>query len=127
MLLAISAYNKPHVWHRFVNTTDVVATLEQILGLGSLSQFDYFGRPLQEVFSETPDLTPYKAIIPAQSLNEKNPDDKNSKASLALELDKEDRSDDALFNRILWATMKGDKSPFPGAQHVSLQQLQQEQ
>jgi DNA-binding beta-propeller fold protein YncE len=127
VMLAISAYSKPQVWHRFVNTTDVLATLEQILGLGALSQFDYYGRPLLEVFSETPDLTPYKAIIPAQSLDEKNPDGKSAQASLALELDKEDRSDDALFNRILWAVIKGDSPPFPGPQHVSLQQLQQEQ
>ena len=127
VMFVISAYNKPQVWHRFVNTTDVLATVEGILGLGSLSQFDYFGRPLLEVFSETPDLTPYKAIVPAQSLDEKNPDDKNAKASLALDLDKEDRSDDALFNQILWTAIKGDNPPLPGPRHVSLQHLQQEQ
>jgi YVTN family beta-propeller protein len=126
VMLAISAYNKPQVWHRFVNTTDVLSTIEQILGLGSLSQFDYFGRPLLDVFSQTPDLTPYKAIVPAQSLDERNPDDKDSKASLALALDKEDQSDDMLFNRILWTAIKGDRSPFPIPKHVSLQQLQQE-
>jgi hypothetical protein len=127
VMFVISAYNKPHVWHRFVNTTDVLATVEQILGLGSLSQFDYFGRPLLEVFSQTPDFTPYKAIVPEQSLDEKNPDDKNAEASLALELDREDRSDDALFNRILWTAIKGSNSPYPGPQRVSLQKLQQEQ
>ena len=62
-----------------------------------------------------------------QSLDEKNPDDKNAKASLALDLDKEDRSDDALFNQILWTTIKGRNPPLPGPRHVSLQQLQQEQ
>jgi hypothetical protein len=127
VMLVISAYNRPQVCHRFVNTTDVLATMEQILGLGSLSQFDYFGHPFQEVFSQTSDLTPYKAILPAQSLDEKNPDDRNAKASLALELDKEDRSDDALFNQILWTTVKGDNPPFPSPRHISLQKLQQEQ
>jgi hypothetical protein len=127
VMLVISAYNRSQVWHRFINTTDVLATMEQILGLGSLSQFDYFGRPLLEVFSGTPDLTPYQAIVPGQLLDEKNPDDKNAKASMALELDKEDRSDDALFNQILWTAMKGGNQPFPGQRHVSLQKLQQEQ
>jgi DNA-binding beta-propeller fold protein YncE len=127
VMFVVSAYNKPQVWHRFVNTTDVLATMEQILGLGSLSQFDYFGHPLLEVFSETPDPTPYKAIVPEQSLDEKNPNNRNAQASLALDLDKEDRSDDELFNRILWAAIKGDNLPFPGRQHVSLQKLQQEQ
>ena len=127
LMFVISAYNKPQVWHRFVNTTDVLATMEQILGLGSLSQFDYYGRPLLEVFSETADLAPYKAMVPEQSLDERNPDDKNARASLALDLDKEDRSNDAIFNQILWAVIKGDNPPFPGPQHVSLQKLQQEQ
>jgi DNA-binding beta-propeller fold protein YncE len=106
VMLVVSAYNKPQVWHRFVNTTDVLATIEQILELGTLSQFDYFGRPLLEVFSETPDFTPYKALVPEQSLDEKNPDDKNAKAYMALELDKEDLSEDALFNHILWTEIK---------------------
>jgi len=127
IMFAISAYNKPQAWHRFANTTDVLATVEEILDLGTLSQFDYFGRPLREVFSAIPDFTPYKAIVPAQSLDEKNPDDKNAKASLALNLDREDQSGDALFNRILWAAIKGNALPFPAVRHVSLQQLQQEQ
>jgi DNA-binding beta-propeller fold protein YncE len=126
VMFVVSAYNKPQVWHRFVNTTDVLATIEQILGLETLSQFDYFGRPLLEVFSETPDLTPYKAIVPEQSLDQKNPDDGNAKASLALELDKEDRSDDAFFNQILWVAVKGSGVPLPRQRRVSLQQLQQE-
>ncbi len=31
--------------HRWTNTTDVIATMTEILGLGSLSQFDFYGRP----------------------------------------------------------------------------------
>src|SRR3984893_2538326 len=38
-LLVISAYNRGKVFHRFANTTDVVATIEDILGLGRMSQF----------------------------------------------------------------------------------------
>lgn len=127
VLLVISAYNHANVWHRFVNTTDVIATLEKILRLGNLSQFDHFGNPLTEVFSESADLTPYKAIIPEQSLDEMNPNDKNAQSSLQLKLDKEDLSDDAVFNRILWATIKGDNLPFPGERHISLLELQQGQ
>lgn len=127
VLLVISAYNKAQVNHRFVNTTDVLATIEHILGLGSLSQFDHFGHPLSEIFSETANLEPYKAIVPEQSLDEKNPDNKNARASELLKLDKEDQSDDALFNQILWAAIKGDTVPFPATHQISLQQIQQEQ
>jgi DNA-binding beta-propeller fold protein YncE len=126
ILLLVSAYNKKGVYHRFVNTTDVIATMEQILGLGSLSQFDYFGRPLKEIFSDKADLTPYKAITPQQSLTEKNPKGKAAEASELLELEKEDRSDDEFFNRILWAAVKGKNVPFPEIRTMSMMQIQQE-
>jgi hypothetical protein len=58
VLLVISPYNRSGAFHRFVNTTDVVATIEEILGIEPLSQFDYFGRPLREIFSADPDLRP---------------------------------------------------------------------
>ena len=70
---AISAYNRPGTAHRFINTTDVIAAIEDILGMGRLSKFDYFSRPLTDIFAPEPNLTPYDAIIPAQDLNEKNP------------------------------------------------------
>lgn len=126
VLLVISPYNRPGVFHRFVNTTDVIATLEEILGLGPLSQFDHYGRPLREIFSAEADLTPYKAVIPEQSLTEKNPEGKNATSSLKLKLEKEDLSDDDLFNRILWAAIKGNV-PYPGDHRVPLLHLQQEE
>ncbi|MBV9086132.1 MAG: bifunctional YncE family protein/alkaline phosphatase family protein, partial [Acidobacteriaceae bacterium] len=42
----LSAYNRPGTVHRFANTTDVVAAIEDILGLGRMSKFDYFSRSL---------------------------------------------------------------------------------
>ena len=35
---AISAYNRPGTAHRFINTTDVIAAIEDILGMGRLSK-----------------------------------------------------------------------------------------
>jgi hypothetical protein len=109
---AISAYNKPGTIHRFANTTDVVAAIEDILHMGRLSKFDYFSRSLSDIFSATPDLTPYTPIIPKQDLNEKNPA-KTTAAMLSegLDLSAADRIDDQLYNRILWLMLKGDASP----------------
>jgi len=118
-LLIISAYNRPHVWHRFGNTTDVLATIEEILSLDHLSQFDGFGRPFRGVFSPRPDLTPYAALTPAIALTERNP--RNTPAarlSSRLDFRLEDRVDDDLFNRILWTTIKGD-APYPGASRMT--------
>jgi hypothetical protein len=118
-LLVISAYNRGKVFHRFANTTDVVATIEDILGLGRMSQFDHFGRPLREIWETTPDLTPYAALRPSVPLDQKNPPrGALAEASRKLALEKVDQADEDLFNRILWRAIKGDK-PFPGPTRMS--------
>ena len=118
-LLVISAYNRGKVFHRFANTTDVLATIEDILGLGRMSQFDYYGRPLREIWETTPDLTPYVALRSKVPLDERNPQrGALAEASKKLALEKVDMADENLFNRILWSAIKGDK-PYPGAKRMS--------
>jgi len=112
VLLVISAYNKPGVVHRFTNTTDVLATIEEILGLDSMSQFDHYGRPLRGVFAATADLAPYAAARPGVDMNEKNPP--AAKAAARLDFSRPDAIDDDQFNRILWRAIKGDV-PYPEA------------
>ena len=41
-----------------------------------------------------------------------------AEASKKLTLEKEDTSNDDLFNRILWSTIKGD-IPYPGTRRMS--------
>jgi DNA-binding beta-propeller fold protein YncE len=112
---AISAYSRPGTIHRFANTTDVVAAIEDILGLGRMSKFDYFSRSLADVFSETPNLAPYSALVPQADMKEMNPSQgAAAQLSEGLDLQGADRSDDALFNRILWLMLRPD-SPAPSA------------
>ncbi len=115
VLLAVSPYSRAGTVHRFVNTTDVLATIEAILGLGSLSHFDYYGRSLAGLFAATPDLSPYRALVPAVPLDEKNPPGENAKRSARLDLDRPDAADEALFNRVLWRAIKGGGEPPPPA------------
>jgi YVTN family beta-propeller protein len=118
-LLVISPYNRGGVIHRFANTTDVLATIEDILGLGRMSQFDHYGRPLREIWETTPDLSPYTSLTPAVSLKELNPKrGAMAEASKMLTFKAEDTSNDDLFNRILWTTIKGE-TPYPGTKRMS--------
>ena len=118
-LLVISAWNRGKVFHRFANTTDVVSTIEEILGLGTMSQFDHYGRPLREIWEPTPDLTPYVALRSSVPLDEKNPPRTAlAAASRKLVLDKVDMADEDVFNRILWSAIKGNK-PYPGSTRMS--------
>jgi DNA-binding beta-propeller fold protein YncE len=112
---AISAYSRSGTVHRFINTTDVIAAIEDILGMGRLSKFDYFSRSLADIFAPRPDLTPFDAITPKQDLNEKNlQDTAAARMSEGLDLSAPDRADDRLYNRILWLMLKGD-APQPAA------------
>ncbi len=105
---AISAYNRPGTVHRFINTTDVIAAIEDILGMGRLSKFDYFSRSLADIFTSEPDVRSFDAITPKQGLDEKNPQ-KTAAAQMSegLDLSAPDRADDQIYNRVLWMMLKG--------------------
>ncbi|MGE5729280.1 MAG: hypothetical protein ACM34L_11805, partial [Gemmatimonas sp.] len=120
VLFTISPWARGGVVHRFVNTTDVLATMEEILGLDSFSQFDHFGRPLREIWRSSPDLRPYVALTPSQSIVERNlATGPGARASAHIDLAREDRVDDAVFNRILWRALKGS-APYPTARRLAL-------
>ncbi|MGH7669562.1 MAG: SMP-30/gluconolactonase/LRE family protein [Gemmatimonadaceae bacterium] len=124
VLEVISAYNRPGTIHRWTNTTDVLRTIEEILGLKSMSQFDYYGRPLRDIWAQTPDLAPYAALTPAPSLDAVNPSTgRGARESRQLDLEVEDMSNMDLFNHILWRQLKGDSLPFPGTNRISAQAI----
>jgi sugar lactone lactonase YvrE len=119
-LFVVSAYNRFGVTHRFTNTTDVLRTMEEILGLDALSQFDYYGRPLRDIWTDTPDSAPYLALTPAVPLDERNPRrGAAARASRRLDLATVDAADMELFNRVLWMAVKGEAVPFPGTRRMS--------
>jgi DNA-binding beta-propeller fold protein YncE len=123
VMYAISAYSRSGVRHRFTNTTDVVATIVEILKLGSLSQFDFYGRPLRDAFTASPDLAPYTALVPAFPLDDRNPPAKGgtaSRSARALDLSAADRADEDDFNRELWRALKGETVPYPGIHRMPL-------
>ncbi len=123
--LAISAYSRGGVIHRFANTTDVLATIEEILGLSALSPYDYFGRPLRDAFGTKPDLQPFVAMTPQVDLNERNPTTgAAARESASLDLSDADRADEALFNHILWRVIKGPGVPEPAPRRASMAELQ---
>jgi len=92
----------------------VLATIESLLSLSHLSQFDTYARPLSGIFEEQPDTTPYVALEPTVSRTELNPPKGPGAAeSSRFDFRVEDLADDDRFNRVLWLAIKGDK-PYPG-------------
>ncbi len=120
VLLVISPWARAGLHRRFVNTTDVIATMEALLGLDALSPFDHFGRPLREIWRTRPDVSPYRALMPSVPLTDRNPTSgRGADESRRLDLRYEDVAEEDLFNRILWRTIKGPSRPYPGPTRMS--------
>jgi YVTN family beta-propeller protein len=119
-LLVISAYGKGGVIHRFTNTTDVLRTMEEILKLDALSQFDHYGHPLRDVWRDTPDTSPFVALTPSVPLGEQNkPATRAARESRRLDFAEADAADMDAFNRVLWMAVKGEQTPYPGTHRMS--------
>jgi YVTN family beta-propeller protein len=112
--LVISPWTRGGVVHRFTNTTDVIRTIEEILKLPSMSQFDAYGRPLRGIWRTVPDTTPYTAHASNIDLAEHNPDTgKVARVSSTLDFRVADAADSRVLNRVLWETIKGPDVPYP--------------
>ncbi|MEX2299791.1 MAG: bifunctional YncE family protein/alkaline phosphatase family protein [Bryobacterales bacterium] len=58
----------------FYSTPSVLRTIELILGLRPMTQFDAAATPLSAVFTSDVNATPYEAVRPRQGFDQKNPD-----------------------------------------------------
>jgi DNA-binding beta-propeller fold protein YncE len=113
--LAISPYIKRHsVDSTLYSTSSMLRTMELILGLEPMSQFDAAARPMFASFTDRPDFTPYVHRPARVDLDAKNRRDAPmADVSQRLDLEKEDRADDLLFNDIIWKAVKGKDAVMP--------------
>jgi len=113
--LVISPYcKKGSVDSTMYSTSSMLRTMELILGLKPMSQFDAAARPMYRSFTAKPDLTPYKAEKARIDLTETNkPGAFGAATSAKMNLEKEDQADDLIFNEIIWKSVKGANSPMP--------------
>jgi len=113
--LAISPYIKRHsVDSTMYSTSSMLRTIELILGLEPMSQFDAAARPMFNSFTSQPDLTPYIHRPARVDLNARNTRNAPmADVSRRLNLEIEDRADDLLFNEIIWKAVKGADAVMP--------------
>ncbi len=114
--LVISPYTKRNqVDSTMYSTSSMLRTMELILGLKPMSQYDAAARPMYDSFTVKPDVTPYTHVKPDTDLNAVNsPTAFGAAVSAKLDLDdKEDQADDLIFNEIIWKSVKGAKSKMP--------------
>jgi len=113
--LVISPYTKrKYVDHNMYSTSGMLRTMELILGLPPMSQYDAGAIPMWRSFNANPDFTKYIAESCRIDLNEVNKSNSPSaKKSENLDFTDVDKIDDKLFNEILWKGIKGETSPVP--------------
>jgi YVTN family beta-propeller protein len=94
-------------------TVSMIRTMELMLGLPPLTQYDEKATPMLACFTDRPDFTPYDVADELASLNAMNPaSGPLAKASAKLDWSDIDRADPAESNRILW-TYRRPGQPMP--------------
>ena len=127
------------VVHTMYNSTNVLRTIEDILGVDHLGLNDANALPMSDVFIKEPNLQPYTAPIPGILCEPpvdptlvpecKNPGKRPITAAVkslhdgkwwaqqtkGFNFKHPDMVNADLFNRILWKGIMGDDKPYPGA------------
>jgi hypothetical protein len=111
----ISPFTKRHaVDSTLYSTTSMLRTIELILGLQPMSQFDAAAMPMWNTFGAQADLTPYTARPAQVDLAARN-----SKLawgageSQKMDFTEPDKADDITLNEIVWRSVRGPDSPMP--------------
>src|SRR5262249_51205853 len=91
-------------------TSSMVRTMELILGLPPMTQFDAAATPMYASFTNQPVFDPIDAVRAETDLTARNPaTGAGARASLKLDFSDYDRADPDELNRILWAALKPGK------------------
>ena len=104
------------------NSTSVIRTIEQILGLPPLNGFDASATPLFDCFTDTANLAPFQSLPSNVPLDQMNPEPaaindpilrEDAKISSTLNFREVDHAPENVLNRILWRAMRGSSEPYP--------------
>lgn len=118
--LAGGLVKRNFVDHTPYSTSSILRTIELILGIGPMSQYDAAAQPLWRCFTSQPNLTPFITRPATVNLLEVNTASNEwQRRSEKFNLVKEDAVPDLEFNRVLWHGIKGDNVPFPGPKRAA--------
>jgi len=106
--------------HTMYSTAGMLRTMELILGIPPMSQYDASAEPMWRCFDNTPQHQPYRVKPHQVDLNEVNTDtSKYAYISQKLDFRKEDEAPDGILNEIIWKAVKGIDSPCPPSVHAA--------
>ena len=103
----------------FYSTASMLRTIELIVGLGPMTQFDAYSTPMSRTFTGRQQLQPYDAARPAVNFSEVNTAASPMAAQSARQdLTREDQIDMDTFNQAIWKSVKGADSTMPAPRHA---------
>lgn len=113
--LVVSPYTKRGaVDSTLYTTSSFLRTMELLLGLPPMTQYDAAATPLYASFNATPDLRPYTMEMPQIDVNAKNTMTAwGAKESLEMDFSEYDRTPMFALNEIVWKSVKGADSEMP--------------
>ena len=118
-VLVVSPFSKRRTVDSTLYTTcSVLRTIELVLGLPPMSQYDASASPMYGAFQATPVTTPFTHLAPRIRVDEMNgPDAWGADASRRMDLEEADRAPEQELNEIIWRSVKGAGSPMPPIVH----------
>lgn len=112
--LAGGYVKKGFVDHTAYTTTGLLRTMELILGLPPMTQYDAAAMPLWRSLNNVSDHPVFNARPSLVDLNERNTaENKWQQMSETFDFTAEDKVNDAQFNEVIWKAVKGIDSPCP--------------
>lgn len=104
------------------NTTSILRTMEQILGMPPMNQFDGSATPMFDCFQDIADPRPFSAVPANIPLDQMNPGSvalsdpllkQHAQWSEEMNFEQVDRAPEDRLNRVLWHAMRGSQAPYP--------------
>jgi YVTN family beta-propeller protein len=115
ILLAMSPFSRRGVVDSTLYTTSgVLRTMELILGIPPMSQYDAAATPMYNAFQTTPVTTGFTGLPARVPLDERNDwSSPGAAASLRMNLKEADLAPDLELNQIIWKSVRGADSVMP--------------
>lgn len=113
--LVVSPYTKrKHVDSTLYTTSSMLRTMQLLLGLPPMTQYDAAATPMYEAFTNRPDLTPFTHLPPQVDVNARNTERAwGARESMEMDFSDYDRTPMFALNEIVWKSVKGADSEMP--------------
>jgi YVTN family beta-propeller protein len=107
--------------HTPYSTSSMLRTIELILGLPPMSQYDAAATPMFRCFTSEANATPFVHELPRTNLFELNVlDTPSAQKSAKFDFKKEDSIPDLEFSEVIWKAVKGENSVMPAPRRAAI-------